>query len=320
MSFQTRLFLQLLAITLASLTIFAYSVIRYTKTAFEEIEAYREQAQITQVKQQFVRFGDEVVRRVENIANTELTFRMAMDLALPKADKSLYVRDAIGAAQDQNLDFLEITTSDGTVISSTPDYSRVGRETTLMSVKMDSPDSPAFLDKQRLPDGDALLLLAVRSNRAVAKGPYIIGGYRVEQNFLWSAVVPSDVRVLLYRNFNESTFEPSELFDRNGVVRQAQRLAPLIRQVRRRRQPVAQTIEWTDEATSAEAFYALPLSGRNNGLLGILLVGSSRRELVLITRRTEWFAVGFVAAVFLMALPICFWCSLRATRLRGQTT
>ena len=43
MIFQTRLFLQLLAITLAFVTIFAYSVIRYTETAFEEMEAQREQ-------------------------------------------------------------------------------------------------------------------------------------------------------------------------------------------------------------------------------------------------------------------------------------
>ena len=320
MIFQTRLFLQLLAITLAFLTIFAYSVIRYTETAFEEMEAQREQAQIAQVKHQFVQLGDEVVRRVENIANTELTLRMAMDLARPQANKSLYVHDAIGAAEDQNLDFLEITTWDGTVISSTPDYSRVGRKNTLMSAKMDWSDSPAFLGKQRLPDGDALLLLAVRSNRAVGKGLYIIGGCRVEQNFLSSAVVPPDVRVLLYRNFSEPTFAPTDLLDRTGVVRQAQRLAPLIQQVQRSKQPAAQTIELSDQSTSAEAFYALPLSGRNDELLGILLVASSRRESVLFTRGIESFAAGFATAAFVAALPICFWLSSRVSRRRGYTT
>ena len=147
MSFQTRLFLQLLAITLAFVTILAYSVVRYTKAAFEEVEAQRTQAQIAQLKNQFVRFGDEVVRRVENIANAEITLRMAMDLARPRADKSLYVHDAMGVAQEQNLDFLEIITWDGTIISSMPEYSRVGCKTTLTSAKIDWSDSSAFLDK-----------------------------------------------------------------------------------------------------------------------------------------------------------------------------
>jgi len=320
MSFQTRLFLQLLAITLAFVAILAYSVVRYTKAAFEEVEAQRTQAQIAQLKNQLVRFSDEVVRRVENIANTEITLRMAMDLARPRADKSLYAHDAMGAAQEQNLDFLEITTWDGTIISSTPEYSRVGRKNTLTSAKIDWSDSPAFLDKQRLPAGDALVLFAVRSTRAAGKGPYIIGGCRVEQNFLSLVTLPSNMRALLYRNFDESKFEPDQLLDRNGVVGQAQRFAPLIQQVQRRRQPVAQTIEWTDEPTSAEAFYALPLSGRNNELVGVLLVGSSRRELVLLTRRTERLAVGFATAAFVVALPICFWCSLRVSRVRRQTT
>lgn len=292
---------------------------RYTRTVFEEIEAQREQAEMTQFKQQFVRFGDEVVRRIEYIANAEATMRMAMDLARTNADKSLYVHDAIGAAQDQNLDFLEITTWDGTVISSTPDHSRVGRNNS-MSVKTDGSDSSVLLDKQQLRGGDALLLSAVRSNSVEGKRLYVIGGCRVDENFISSVALPSNMRVLLYRNFRRSTFEPTELLDRNGVVGQAHRFAPLIQQVQERKQPIAQTIELTDEASSAEAFYALPLSRRDTELLGIFIVGSSRKEPVQLTRRTGWFAVGFVATAFVVALPICFWCALRVTRLRGRTT
>lgn len=317
MSFQARVFLQLLTVALALITVFAYSVIRHTKTAFEEIEAQREQAQISRLQQQFIRFGDEVVRRVESIANAEATTRMAMDLARTKADKSLYAHDAIGAAQDQNLDFLEITTWDGAVISSTPDNSRLGRDNSML-VKVDWSHEPAFLEKQRLPDGDALLVSAVRSNGVEGKKLYVIGGRRVDERFLSSVALPPKVRVLLYRNFGDSTFAPNGLLDRNGVVGPAQRLAPLIQQVQGCRQPVAQTIEWTDEPTSGEAFYALPLCGRSDQLLGIFLVGSSRSELVLRTRRTEWFAVGFEATAFVVALPICLWCSLRVSRLRAD--
>lgn len=253
MSYQTRLFLQLLAVALVLVAIFSYTFIRHTKTAFEEAEVKREQAQIAQVKQQFVRFGDEIARRVENIANSEAMLRTAMGLAQPQADKSLYVREAIGAAQDQNLEFLEITAWDGTVVSSTPDQSRVGHNNS-MSVKTDGAGSSAFLDKQELRGGVALLLSAVRSNGVEGKMLHVIGGCRVE-NFLSSVVLPSTMRVLLYRNFGGSTFEPGELFDHNGVAGQAQRFAPLVEQLQKRQPPITQGIELTDETNTAEVFF-----------------------------------------------------------------
>lgn len=313
MSFQTRMFLQLATIALALITVSAYGVIRHTRTAFEEIQAQREQAQINLLEQQFTRFGDEVVRRVESIANGEPMTRMAIDLAQAKADRSLYAQEAIGAAQDQNLDFLEITTWDGTVISSTPENSRVGRNNPLFA-RGEWSDAPAFLERQRSPSGDALLVSAARSNGVEGKELYVIGGRRVDERFLGLVAVPPNVRVLLYRNFDDSTFAPSELLDGNGVVGQARIFAQLIHQVQERKQPVAQSIELTDEPTSAESFYALPLFDRSDHLLGIFLVGNSHRELVLRTRRTEWFAVGFGATAFVVALPICLWCSLRVSR------
>jgi hypothetical protein len=123
------------------------------------------------------------------------------------------------------------------------------------------------------------------------------------------------MRVLLYRNFGKSTFEPTELLDRNGFVKQSQRIAPLIQQVQKGKQPVTQIIQATDEA-SAETFFALPLSGRNDELLGIFLIGSSRTGQTLLTRRAKWFAMGLAVAAFVVAVPICFWCSLRVSRLR----
>lgn len=308
MSFQGR-FLQL-TFALALITVFAFYVIRSTKATFEEIEAQRTQAQINQLKQQFTQFGDEAVQRVDSIANAEATTRMAVDLARTKADKSLYAREAIGAAQDQNMDFVEIATWDGTVVSSTENNSRA--EDNSMLAKVDWSRVPGFLVKRRLFDGDSLLLSAIRSNGVEGRKLYVIGGRRLDEHFLSLVSLPPDVRVLLYRNFDDSTFAPNELLDRNGVVAQSLRFAPLIKQVQGRRQPVAQAIQWTDEPTSAESFYALLLTGRNDQILGIFLVGSSRRELVLRTRRTEWLAAGFVAIAFFVA--IYFWFSLRVSR------
>ncbi len=74
------------------------------------------------------------------------------------------------------------------------------------------------------------------------------------------------------------------------------------------------TINWSADPASAETFHAIPLTGRNDELLGILLVGSSRRELVLLTKRIEWIAASVGAGALLIALLLIWWFSARITR------
>src|SRR6202171_4523037 len=113
MSFRTKLFLIFLITVLASVSLVAYGVTHYTRAAFEEMDAQRTEALVSQFKKEFAQRGEEVARQVENIANAEITLRVALDLARSNADASLYVRDATGAAQDHGLDFMGFVNSDG---------------------------------------------------------------------------------------------------------------------------------------------------------------------------------------------------------------
>ena len=56
------------------------------------------------------------------------------------------------------------------------------------------------------------------------------------------------------------------------------------------------------------------MTGRNDELLGILLVGSSRRELVLLTRRIELIAGTVGASALLIGLLLTWWFSARITK------
>src|SRR5260370_39114997 len=91
MSFRTKLFLVFLVTVLASVSLVAYGVTYYTQSAFEEMDTQRTEALVAQFKKEFAQRGEEIVRQVENIANAEITLRMALDLARPNADQSLYV-------------------------------------------------------------------------------------------------------------------------------------------------------------------------------------------------------------------------------------
>lgn len=313
MSFRTKVFAIFLITVVASVSLVAYSVTHYTRTAFEEMDQQRTEALVAQFKKEFAQRGVEVARQVDNIANAEITLRMALDLARPNADQSLYVHDAAGAAQDHGLDFMEFVNSDGTLISSAQYPARVGTRLDWVLAGKDWKDSGAFLRREELPDGTALALTVVRTLPVADKTFYIVGGRRLDQNFLASLVLPAGMRALLYRNLGQG-FDPGSLSDSNGPLANADRLEPVIDQVQRQPQPLVRTVNWSSDAASAETFHAIPLTGRAGELLGVLLVGSSQAELVALTRHIRWISAAVAAAALLIGLLLSLWVSSRITR------
>jgi two-component system, NtrC family, nitrogen regulation sensor histidine kinase NtrY len=315
MKFRTKVFLIFLVTVLASVSVVAYGVARYTRAAFEEMDTERTEALVAQFNKEFEQRGRDVAQQVENVANGEITLRTAMDLARPNADPSLYVHDARGVSQDHGMDFVEFVNWDGTIISSAQYPARVGYKNDWVTTVKDWRGTPAFLKKEELPDGVALSVTAVRSvSGGNDKSLYIVGGWRLDEKFLQALVLPAGMRAFLYRNL-EPTFVPTALTDVNGTSDQSERLQPLIEQVQKKPQKQVQTLQWkaTDPA-SAETFHAIPLLGRNSDVLAILLVGSSRRELVLLTQRILTIAGVVAAGALLVGLFVSLWVSSRITR------
>jgi two-component system, NtrC family, nitrogen regulation sensor histidine kinase NtrY len=314
MSFRTKLFLIFSITVLASVSLVAYGVTHYTQAAFEESDAQRSEALVSQFNKEYAQRGDEIARQVKNITDAEITLKVAIDLAGARPDQSLYVHDAAGAAQDHGLDFVEFVNWDGTLISSAQYPARVGYKNDWVTTNKNWNDSVPFLRKEELPDGVALSLTVVRTlSGGNDKSMYIVGGRRLDQNFLASLVPPAGTRVLLYRNL-EPGFVASALTDVNGSFEQADRLQPLIEQIQTQPKPLVRTIDWTQNAADAESFHAIPKMGRNNELLAVLLLGSSRRELVLLTRHILQIAAAVAGAALLIGLLISLWVSVRITR------
>jgi len=211
MSFRTKLLLAVLLTIFASVSVVAYAVTYYTQAAFEAMDAERTEALVAQFKKEFVQRGEEIARQAKNIAEANLTERMAIDLSHPNADLSIYFRDANGAAQDHGLDFVEFVKHDGVLVSSAQFPSRVGYKNEWITSVKDWNEAPAFLRKEELPDGVALSLTVVRTNNTVAdKSLYITAGHRLDKNFLASLVLPAGMRALIYTNLNP-TFTATSL-------------------------------------------------------------------------------------------------------------
>lgn len=313
MSFRTKLFLIFVITVVASVSLVAYGVTHYTQQAFEEMDSERSKALVAQFNQEFAQSRDTVVQQVENITNADLTLRMAIDLARANADTSLYVHDANGASQDHGLDYVEFVNGDGTLISSAQYPARVGYKDDWLTATKDWRGSKAFLKREELPDGVALSLTAVRTLPVGEKNFYVVGGRKLDQNFLASLILPAGMRALLYRNL-EPNFVPTALTDAAGTIPRPEPLVPIIEQVQRQPEEIVRTIDWSSDPAASETFHAMPLKGRNGELLGVLLLGSSRRELVTLKRDILKTAALVSLAALIIGFLVSWWISRRITR------
>ncbi|HKE34952.1 MAG TPA: ATP-binding protein [Candidatus Acidoferrum sp.] len=313
MSFRTKLLLVVLLTIFASVSIVAYAVTYYTRSSFEAMDQQRTDALVEQFKKEFSQSGEETASRAKDIVNANTTDHMAIDV-YRNADLSIYFNDAHGAAQDHGLDYVEFVKYDGVLISSHQYPDRAGHKEEWVTSAKDWNQSPAFLRKEELPDGVALSLSVIRTNNTVAdRTLYIIAGRRIDKSFLASLVLPTGMRALIYTNLDQS-FAASSLLGENVDSDQADRFAPLVGQLQKQPQPLVRTIEWTRDPVDAETFHAIPLTGRNNELLGIFFVGSSRRELVQLTKEIRKTAAAVAAAALFVGLLVSFWISARITK------
>ena len=271
------------------------------------------EALLTQFQREFERRGQETVYQVQAIADAESTVRMAIQLSRPQADVSVYVNDARGVSQAHQLDFLDFVSNDGSIISSNEFPSRFGNKLEWLTEPQDWPARGSFLMKVDTQDGPALGLMSVSTVRVGDKDLYLLGGERIGKEFLSSLSVPAGMRALLYMNLDPD-FHAENVIDESGPVVQGERFAGPIEQ--QRQHPGARTfqIAWTGDAPSAEMFQASPLLGRQNEVLGVLLVGSSRRTAVMIQRRVAALTAAVVAAGFFFALLLSWWGAAAVTR------
>jgi two-component system nitrogen regulation sensor histidine kinase NtrY len=314
LSFRLKLVLVFTLTVVIAVALVAWSVSTYTQRAFELADQKHTEAVVAQFEQEFQQRGNEVVNRVTGIAETEGTLRMAIDLSRPGGDASRYVYDATGLADSHHLDYLDLLGDDGSLISSKEWPEHFG-------YKMDWAIAPgtdwdhegAFLQRTELPNGAELTLTAVHVVAVGDKKLYVVGGINLGKDFLATLALPEGMRALFYKNL-QTDFDPNALSDVKGPAPQADRLVGLIDKVRMKGTPAQETIQWNSDPASAENFHANPLVGRDHHVLGVLVVGSSRQELVSLVNFIRTLGVLVGGGGILLGLLVSMWVSARVTR------
>ena len=289
----------------------AWIVSAVTRRAFERANEDQTAVLVTQFRREFNRRGDEVAHRVETIAGSDAATRMALAVSRGSADYSAYVNEAKALAENQQLDFVEFVDGGGTILSSAQWPAKFGYKENFLP--LGSPSRDAFLRQENLPDGVTLSLSAIRQVQIGDKPLYVIGGRRLDKDFMGSLELPAGMRASLYPNLAKG-FYPELLVAPSGSVPQAQRLAPLIEQVQAQRQEATSLLHWSNSAVDDESVHAIPLSGQDNQLLGILLVGNTRRPYVELRNRIRSVALLAASAGTILAILFSGWASSRVTR------
>ena len=318
MTFRSKLFWLFTVALVFSIALIAAGVTVVARKAFTENNAQHTDALVAQFQHEFERRGQDVARRVQGIANADRTVRMAIALARPSADASVYVDDAQGVSRSYHLDILDFVGDDGTIISSAEYPARFGYKLpwikSLTTGKtLDWVAQGPFLMKIDTQKGAAVGLLAISTVRVGDKNLYIVGGERLGREFLSSLVLPVGMRALLYLNLTPK-FDPSNLVDESGPIQEAQRFESSIQREQEQATDQTFSVDWTSDPKNAEVFHELPLRGRDNDLLGILLVGSSQREVVILERRIQALAAAAVVVGLLIALLLSWWGAARVTQ------
>jgi two-component system, NtrC family, nitrogen regulation sensor histidine kinase NtrY len=283
------------------------------RRSFERQDEQRTAEVLSQIRGELARRGEGVSRRVEAIAARDSTLRMAADLGRSAADSAPYVNEAGSLAVMHQLDFLELIAPDGTIVSSAQWPARFGYKEEWITAPVDWNAQGAFLKREDLPDGPLLAMIAVREVHAGDSTLYVAGGEPLDRSFLTTLSLPAGMRAMLYLGAS-SDFWPQALTDASGPVAHADKLAPLVQQVQQQGEQSSDVVWWSDAPASAEAVHGIPLKGRMGEMLGVLLVGSSRHDVVEMEKHIRIVALLVGAAGVLLGLVLSGWAAARATR------
>lgn len=293
MTFRTRLLVIFTVALVASIGLVEVLVLANTREAFERTETQRVEALVAQFRKEFDRRRDEIARAVDRIAESEAALNIAI-----APDYGPYYNEAASLAATHGLALLDLVAEDGTIISSAEWPARFGYKEDWLREGGEWASRGAVLRRQELPAGMTLALTAVRVVTAGDRKMYVAGGQELDPEFLSKLVLPAGMRVLLWRDLG------------SGQTTGSVALEELIDRVRAKK---TEQIATVGSGVNAETFHALPLAGHDGSLLAVLLVGSSRKDLVQLESLLRTIGIGVALSGMLLGIGLAWWATARVT-------
>ena len=296
MTFRTKLLLISSFTVAGAVALVTGAVSISTRRAFDTIDRERRQALLVQFRDELAARSVEVARRVELAASSPGVQQIV-------AGAAEYDRAQTEAAT-ADLDFLDVVEPNLTIISSAHWPARFGYQNDWQIAPNDWYTSDVFLARIPTPEGSVMALTAVRP--AAGGKALVAGGRRLSPELLKSLGVAPGMRALLW-------LPPGEVIDAEGSVTDAQKLAPLIQEVRSTNGEATGSVQWTSDRRSSEAFLALPIT-RAGTLTGVLLAGTSLSTQLGLERSILRTGIVVGASGIVIGVLLGWWTTERITR------
>ncbi len=306
MKFRTRLLLISGLAVAGAVALVTGAVSISARRAFESADQTRREALLDQFRRELDTQGADIGGKVARIAASDAVTRIAIEATRLEPDYSPWLNEAQSQAETFSLEFLDILTAAGDIVSSAHWPARFGYRSDWVNVPADAEEPKAFLIRIATPDGMATGLVAARASSAGAGRVYVAGGERLDAAFLASLHLAPGARVFL-------AWSPKEILGIGQAIAQPERLAPLVERVLASGKAATAVVQWTGDRTSAESFYGLPLA-RGANVLGVLMVGNSLRQEVLLEQSILRTGVIVGASGILLGVLLGWWVTERVTR------
>ena len=309
MSLRQKLLLMFSLTVVIAVAAVAWTVSLRTRQAFEKADQERTSALVDQFRREFQRRADDVALRLDRMAGNDRVSRVAFDLG-HNGDPALYLTEATALAQEYELDYLEIVAGDGSIISSAQWPARFGYKETALGAA----GRPPFLKKEELPNGGAETgLFAVRTVHAADAPVYLVGGKRLDREFLSNLPTLGGTQLLLYRNLSTS-FDPHDLVRAGGDPPEAARYEHIIMQARTTGRETNAIVYLTSSRQDSVYATAIPLMADDGSVGAVLVVANSRRGLVELQQHIRAIAYSVAAVGILLAIAASLWIAARISR------
>jgi two-component system nitrogen regulation sensor histidine kinase NtrY len=327
MSLRQKLLLLISLTVAAAVAAVSWTVLVRIRHVFEQRDEEETTLFVSQFQREFTRRSAEVAAAVDRLVTSERARAMAVEM-LQSGDASTFLTEAQTMAQDAQLDFLEIVGPDGNVISSAQWPARFGYPEPAVVHARQAP----FLKREELPDGStALGIFVVRTIGDAESGVRLIGGKRLDQNFLTDMPVAPGMQIGLYsepesstasggtqqaenaQNADTAPFDPTHLVGPNGTIPGAAHYQSLI-DAARKGQQINGIVDSTGRREDSLNATAIPLKSDAGAVAAVLTVAVSRAGMVEAQQHIRAIAYGVAAGGILLAIIFSLWIAARVSR------
>lgn len=327
MSLRQKLLLLFSLTIAAAVAAVAWTVLVRIKHVFEQRDQEETALFVAQFQREFQNRSAEVAAAVDRLADSEGARAMAVEIGAG-GDTGPFVNEAQRMAQNAHLDFLEIVSPGGEIISSAQWPARFGyQEPAARTVT-----NAAFLKHESLPDGTgALGLFAVRPVRGAESSLRLVGGERLDQNFLAGLPVAPGMTVGLYSDAvqeqpQETTsppsaagnpsaaYDPSRFIGADGVLPNAAAYQPVILSALRGGSQQNSVLYLTRRREDSINVTAIPLRNEAGTVLAVLTVALSRNSMVAAQQHIRAISFGVASGGILLSIAFSLWIAARVSR------